>query len=281
MILPFTKMQGIGNDFVLLDARSAPLPNYGRLAEQLCHRRTGIGADGLMIVEAEDGFDARKRFFNPDGTEDFCGNGLRCFARYVGDVLEKSQVRLSTIAGERTAQTNLGEHRNMVRVPMGQAKFDPSELPAETGHPILGMPLEIGGERVEINSVSTGSLHTVLFVSALPDDELFLRISRALEHHPLFPQRTSVMWAVEEASARFRIRIWERGVGETLGCGTGACAVAAVAHRLGMCSGEVLIESRGGILTIDVTDDGELTKTGPAEYVFTGQMEIDPDSLPA
>ncbi len=234
--LPFTKMQAVGNDFVVIEeAFWGATTDWAQTAIRLCNRHKGVGGDGLLVVCPSEVADVRMRMFNPDGTEDMCGNGLRCVVRFAsergyfskGVVETLSGVRAVWIEGENTAAEE-------IHTEMGVPLFRSAELPMRVdAEKVFDYPLTVDGYKtIPVSTVNTGSTHTVIWVKALPGDGLFFDLSPKIEHHPLFPERTSVLW-VHYSVARhvWEIRIWERGVGETLGCGTGACAVAVLAAR--------------------------------------------------
>ena len=274
--LSFHKMHGAGNDFVLLDGLRAPISPHldiSGLAQLLCARHFGVGADGLLSLEPSDVADARMRMWNPDGTSDMCGNGLRCVAQLAHQLkyVEKNNFSIETIAGIRQIQ-RLRDGR--IRTAMGVPHFAPAEVPmdAATSAPLVDGTLEIDGTILRnVTALSTGSTHTVIFRDAELSESEFQNLSPQLENHPLFPARTSVMWAVPDGENKFAIRIWERGAGETLACGTGACAVAVAALATGRARGPVKIESRGGELEVEWNEEnGEIHLTGRATYVYAG-----------
>lgn len=280
-MLPFTKMQAVGNDFVVVEERAWPTDtDWNDTAIRLCDRHFGIGSDGLLLVGPSSVADFRMRMFNPDGTEDMCGNGLRCvfrFARKQG-YFTSLHATGETLDGIHTATSSDGI---LWSVGMGVPQFDPEAIPVLIeADAVLNYPLDVEDEEITVSSVSTGSTHTVLFVSELPNDERFFHISPLIEHHPLYPERTSVMWATPdsdcEQGAAWRIRIWERGAGETLGCGTGACAVAVLARATGRSQQtQTAIRSRGGELSVTWSAEGvdsAMTLTGPAEIVYAGTL---------
>lgn len=274
-------MQGAGNDFVLLDRRPADSLDSSELADlarQACRRRVGVGADGLLVLLASRVADVRMRMFNPDGTEDDCGNGLRCVAlrvlRAAGRPAGKLSVETLTGLQEVSVEPGVGSGA-LVTVRMPPARLAPGDLPALSDAPhLLDYALEVDGEVLRAHTVFTGSTHTVLFRT--PDDAEFQRLSSRVESHPLFPMRTSVLWAAPAAGEVIRVRIWERGVGETLGCGTGAAAVAVAGRMAGKSGDTVVIRSRGGDLRVTVADDLSCTLTGPARDVYTGRFGPDP-----
>jgi diaminopimelate epimerase len=270
--LAFTKMEGIGNDFVVVDARHQAPSGWSAMAEPVCNRRYGVGADGLLVIDYSDRADVRMRMFNPDGTEDFCGNGLRCVARYVLDRSHGGQhLLIDTIAGVRQATMETGDGLQLITVQMGEPRFQPEELPMRVDHwPVRDYPLMIEGETLPLTVISTGTTHSIAFVDELPPDERFFRLSPQIERHPVFPDRTSIMWTMVESPDRLRLRIWERGGGETFGCGTGACAAAVAAQMHGFVGEEVTVASKGGKLVIRYRTGEQILMTGPAEYSFEG-----------
>lgn len=288
--LPFTKMQGVGNDFVVVDGRDLRDPGWSGLAREVCHRHFGIGADGLLVIERSHRADVAMRMYNPDGTPDMCGNGLRCVARYVADSAVGSRARpgadgaltIATLAGMRAAAVRYAPGGECsVTVDMGLPRFAPVDIPMRVaGQRVTDYPLEVDGEVLPVTALSTGTAHAVILVDEMPDEETFQRLSPRIENHPLFPERTSVMWTRREDEA-LRVRIWERGAGETWGCGTGACAAAVAARLHGLVGEDVEVRSKGGAVTVHWRDGEALAQTGPAEYVFEGRYALDPDGQAA
>ncbi len=278
-------MQGVGNDFVVIDAAEQPqgisLPG---LAVQTCDRKFGIGADGLLVVAREADADTafQMRMFNPDGSEDMCGNGLRCVSLYnhgrawMGDQTEFTVTVKDGTRRVRQLEVSADGRSGMYGVDMGVPQFAPEKLPfcASGEARIVQYPLTVDGEMFAITAVNTGSTHTVIF-GPQPDEETFQRISPQIENHPLFPERTSVLWATPAGSRAIAIRIWERGAGETLGCGTGACAVgvAAVLNGYTDFNSQTDIVSKGGTLRITWPgEDASVDMVGPAHIVYTGDL---------
>jgi diaminopimelate epimerase len=271
----FTKLQATGNDFVLLDQRQEELPEemLPSLAQSLCDRHFGIGADGLLLLMGSEHGDFRMRMFNPDGTEDMCGNGLRCLVRYLMEEGQTAEAnwQIETIAGLRCVQGTIADGKARISVNMGKPIFEPAALPALfQANPIVDQPLEVNGERHLVTCLSLGTPHACLFPGAPVEDETFLRLSPLIEQHPCFPERTSVLWVHPLSADHLLLRIWERAVGETLSCGTGACAALVAAHLKGLSRRSAVIESRGGVLEVVWQEDDTLLKSGPAEIVFTG-----------
>lgn len=302
-LLPFTKMQAVGNDFVVIEeAVWGAETDWTQEAIRLCDRHKGIGGDGLLVVCPSENADVRMRMFNPDGTEDMCGNGLRCVVRWAVErgyfktnADEPAQIAgiVETLVGPRFAYAQMENGKvGTIVTEMGEPLFHPHKLPmTATGYEtVLDYPLSVDGHGiVAVSTVNTGSTHTVLWVDELPDDELFFSLSPKIEHHPIYPERTSVLWARYSVARRcFDIRIWERGVGETLGCGTGACAVAVLAASQGKIprfaysdskSHHVKIRSKGGELTVmyiagaKLKPYTDLALTGTAHTVYSGIID--------
>ena len=286
--LPFTKMQGVGNDFVLLDEVAwAEHDDWPSLARALCDRRLGVGGDGLLVVGPSMVADLRMRMFNPDGTEDMCGNGLRCAVRFAWEQgrLGGGEGLAEALSGVLSVSVQVDDQGGFVNATtsLGVPHFAPADLPmvaVPDGDRVLDVPLDVDGEIVRVSVVSTGTTHTVIFVPNLPGDDRFLRLSPRIESHSWFPERTSVLWAVVDGPDRLRLRIWERGAGETLGCGTGAAAAAVLARVHDYVrEGETAVQSKGGTLHVrwpGSSPDDAVTLTGPAETVFQGRW---PESL--
>ena len=292
-MIPFTKMHGIGNDFVVLNSFQNALPHdfdFADFAQKTCARRFAVGADGLLLLTKPDemakksGAQIRMRMWNPDGSEDMCGNGLRCIARlaHLHNVVSDSQFTVQTLAGLRDCEVFADGN---VQVEMGKPSFDFAQIPFAPSSELqtsieYSIPL---GDTIlpHVSTLSTGSAHTIVFVDELPDDETFLRLSPQIEHHPWFPQRTSIMWAQVVDSQNINLRIWERGVadekshstGETLACGTGSCATAIAAQITNRCSENVHIHSRGGVLQISWKEGETIQMTGAAKVVYDGVWE--------
>lgn len=271
MSIPFHKMQGAGNDFIVVRGEEH---DWSALAPALCNRHEGIGADGILVALPTETADLRMRMFNPDGTEDECGNGLRCiclYGRELGIVKERA-FRVQTLSGVRACEVLQTKGSPQVRTELGRADLRPAAVPVlwPEGN-ALGFPLRIGAETLDAYSLSTGTAHTVIF--GIPDEARFQRLSPRIEVHKLFPERTSVLWTDIESRGRARVRIWERGAGETLACGTGAAAVAVAGYVTERTGPRLEVTSRGGTLTVEVSDDLEIELTGPAEFVFEGEWQ--------
>lgn len=276
MPLKFTKMHGLGNDFVVIDAINQAVTLSAEQVRQLADRRFGIGCDQLLLVEPspQPGVDFRYRIFNADGSEvQQCGNGARCFARFVRDkgLTDKDTVVVETASGIITLYI---EADGQVRVNMGKPNFIPASLPFKAEQQQLVYELPLGEETLSIGAVSMGNPHAVLQVADVaraPVEQLGPR----LESHPLFPERVNVGFMQVLDKGAIRLRVYERGAAETLACGTGACAAVAVGHRWGLLGDEVRVILPGGELTIRWGGEGEdLWMIGPATTVFEGTINL-------
>ncbi len=276
MKLKFTKMQGAGNDFVVIDAtRQAFAPTPQQLAA-IADRRFGVGCDQIAVVDAasEPGIDFGYRIYNADGSESgMSGNGARCVGRFIVShgLSSKDRIRLKT----KTSAIELhvsGDGR--VRVDMGAPRFEPRDLPFSAAARALCYSVTLdSGDVLEIGAASMGNPHAVLKVSDV-DSAPVAQIGEALQHHPAFPERVNVGFLQIVDRGRVRLRVYERGAGETLACGSGACAAVAVARMWESVDASVEVAVRGGTLVVEWAGEGEpLFLGGPAETVFEGEME--------
>jgi diaminopimelate epimerase len=275
MRLRFTKMHGLGNDFVVLDATRGPLDLTPTLVRDLADRRFGIGCDQLLVVEPprDPATDFHYRIFNADGSEvEQCGNGARCFARFVRDqgLTDKDEIPVGTAAGPIRLYL---DPDGQVRVNMGAPILVPARIPFLVPSQALDYPLEVAGERLTIGAVSMGNPHAVLRVTDLESAPVAM-LGPQIEHHPRFPARVNVGFMQVLDPGHIRLRVHERGAGETLACGTGACA-AVVAGRLWAILGErVRVSLPGGDLVIQWLGGSEpVWMTGPATTVYQGEIE--------
>jgi len=276
--MKFTKMHGTGNDFVLLRAQGGE-QDWSRLAQAMCDRHYGIGADGLILVLPSSRADVGMRMFNPDGSEaEACGNGLRCVAKYAVDEglarPRDGQLSVETATGVLSAQV-FGEKGAVerVRVSMGVPRFAPREIPVlvEAEPPLKDLPLDIEGQRLALTCISMGNPHAVHFVDRPVAEFPLESIGPKVEHHPLFPQRVNFEVARVLGRERMEARVWERGTGATLACGSGACAAVVAAHLQGLAGERVDITLPGGVLTVEWDGAGECYLAGPVELVFVGE----------
>jgi diaminopimelate epimerase len=270
--LKFTKMHALGNDFVVLDARGGGLREPEELARRLCRRRFGIGADQMLVLAGSRKADFRMLIYNADGGEvEMCGNGIRCLARYIWDrgLSRKEVLEIETLAGVIRPERE-GE---MVRVDMGEPVLEGREIPVDLDGLVADYPLEVDGETLLVTCVSMGNPHAVIFVDNLGG----LPVSYygpKIENHPLFPRRTNVEFVEVVGPEEIRMRVWERGAGETLACGTGASAAAVASSLKGLTGRSVRVRLEGGDLLIEWSADGRVYMTGPAEEVFEGEINI-------
>ena len=280
--MQFRKYQGLGNDFILIDARkieSPPVhPDQARL---LCDRRFGVGADGLILALPPQGMgDVRMQIINADGSEaEMCGNGVRCFARFLADLDGASASgswRVETPAGIIVPQLVADQQ---VSVDMGEPFLSPSAIPTniDAGGSLAQAWLEVAGEQLLVAAVGMGNPHAVVQVDDL-DLIAFTELGTALETHPAFPARTNVHFVQVISQNQLRMKVWERGAGATLACGTGACAVLVASHLRGACAREADVELPGGILHICWDEENHLQMVGPAEFVFSGNWSLEEDA---
>ena len=281
MILRFTKMHGIGNDYIYFNAFDQDIPDPSALAVRLSDRRFGIGGDGVILICPSDIADAKMRMFNADGSEGMmCGNGIRCVAKYIYDYAlvpeEQTVITIETLSGIKTIELTVenGE-ATAAKVEMGAAILVPADIPALfDGDSAINEPLEIGGSTYMITAVSMGNPHCVTFTDDVDGIELE-KIGPLFENSPVFPERVNTEFVKVIDDHTLQMRVWERGSGETLACGTGACAAVVAACLNGYCSkGEdVTVRLRGGDLVIRYTDE-TVIMTGPASTVFEGTVEV-------
>lgn len=279
--MQFTKLQGLGNDFVLVDAIGKDR-DWSRMAKTICQLHFGVGADGLLIVLNSEKADFRMRVFNPDGSEaEACGNGLRCFVRYLvaKGLVTGDNYSIETMAGVREARLIHDGTNSLIQVGMGKPEFNPKNIPVavEPGKGKMfdimtgDYPLEMSGKKLLLNFVSMGNPHAVCFIDEPVADFPLKNIGPAVEKYKLFPHGVNFEVARVLSRSRIEMRVWERGAGETLACGSGACAVAIAAHLLGFCDSKVEISLSGGIAEVKWNKKEEAFLTGPAETVFSGE----------
>ena len=280
MAFSFTKWQGCGNDFVLVNGFSERLDeeDLGALAQKICDRHYGIGADGLILVLPSKAADFRMRILNADGSEaEMCGNGIRCFAGVVHDegLSDEEEFTVETGAGILVPRLQLADGKLQgVRVDMGEPTLAGDRIPVlgfGAAH-VVEQPIEAGGEKLSMTCVSMGNPHCVIFVEdaeAVPIE----RIGPLLERHEAFPKKTNVEFAAVLDASHIRMRVWERGAAVTLACGTGSCATLVAAALTGRTERAAEVQLDGGRLQIEWAEDNHVYMTGPAEKVFAGRRE--------
>jgi diaminopimelate epimerase len=271
--LPFTKMQGLGNDFAVVDCREKGWGDWANLAPRLAHRRFGVGCDQVLLLGSSAAADFRLDIYNSDGSRaEMCGNGIRCLARYVREkeITGAEEIRFETLAGIITAC-----HRECdVEVDMGEPEFEGRRIPADADGPVLQQPLSVGEGAVQVTCVSMGNPHAVVFVDdaeSYPVEE----VGPLVECHPFFPKRTNVEFVQVMDPGRLRMRVWERGAGITMACGTGACAAVVASKWTGRTGPDVAVLLDGGELSVRWDRRrGRVYMTGPAVTVFEGRFYL-------
>ena len=279
----FTKMHSSGNDFVVVreeDSRHS----WAKLAKSMCDRRFGVGADGVLVVQPSSKADFKVRVINSDGSEaEVCGNGLICMGRYAIDegIVEasRSDVTVETKAGVKKIELiKQGGKVKQVRVSIGRPRFRPEEIPAlvkaeevdDKTKPVLDYPVFAGNRKLLLNLVSMGNPHAVYFITKPVLDFPLNRLGPVVENHPLFPQRVNFEVVRLVNSKQVEARVWERGAGETMACGSGACAIAVAARLHGFVGDQVDVALPGGTLSVEWDGEGDVKLTGHPELVFTG-----------
>ena len=287
----FVKMQGLGNDFVIVNClESAPPPDekLAALSQAVCDRHFGVGGDGMIFILPDDNSHYRMRMFNPDGSEsEMCGNGIRCFGKYLFDIgVAKGEISVATTKGVQHIElqdAQPGANPLKVRVDMGTPHLLRSQIPMRpsgnssnggSDGQVINQPLEVDGQSYAITAVSMGNPHVVIFVNdveTVPLKELGFQI----EHHDVFPERTNVHFVQVLSAQKLWVRHWERGAGDTLACGTGACASVVAASLTGKIPGRrALAQLPGGDLDIEWAANNHVYMTGPATTVFEGEIDL-------
>ncbi len=274
----FTKMHGTGNDYVYVNLFEEKIPDPEKLAIQVSDRHFGIGSDGLILIAPSEKADCRMIMYNVDGSEGaMCGNGIRCVAKYAYEhgIAKNTHMTVETKSGIKTLDLTVeGEKVVYVRVSMGQAILKPEQIPVKAeGDSFVAQPLVVDGKEYTVTCVSMGNPHCVVFTEGI--DELDLeKIGPKFENHEMFPDRINTEFVEVIDSHTLRMRVWERGSGETISCGTGTCAVTVAAVLNGHCQRgeEIEVQVRGGSLFDTYTESGEVLMKGPAETVFEGAM---------
>ncbi len=272
----FTKMQGAGNDYVYVDCFREKMPSDpAKLSIAISDRHFGVGSDGLILICPSETADARMRMFNNDGSEsEMCGNGLRCVAKFVYDhgIATKNTLRLETGRGILPVDLEIEKGKvRSVRVNMGEPILISEKIPTTlAGDPPQNVPLEIDGTKLEVTCVSMGNPHCVIFVPVITDHQV-LTLGPKIEKHPAFPRRINVEWIQVLSRSEARMRVWERGSGETLACGTGACGAAVAGILTGRFDRNLKMHLVGGDLELHWSEtDNHVYMTGPAVEVFSG-----------
>ncbi|NTU43062.1 MAG: diaminopimelate epimerase [Nitrospirales bacterium] len=282
----FTKMHGLGNDFLVIDCRALELPasfTWPEFSRKACHRRFGIGADQIILLFPSDRADFRMGIYNADGSEvEMCGNGIRCLAKFIWDkgISAKETLEIETLAGIIRPQ----KAGDLVRVDMGEPVFEPEKIPVNrdelsavsyqlSAGKIVDYPLQIEDRELLITCVSMGNPHAVIFLNEAIEEFPVTHYGPFIENHPIFPKRTNVEFVNVKGRDELAMRVWERGSGETMACGTGASATGVAAMVKGLTDRRVTIHLLGGDLIIEWSeDDNHVLMTGPAVEVFEGRI---------
>jgi diaminopimelate epimerase len=283
----FTKLQATGNDFILVDAKSGER-DWSILAREMCNRYFGVGADGLILIESSNAANFKMRLFNSDGSEaEVSGNGLRCFAKYVIDrnMVTKANITVETMSGIRTIEATVSQGSvTHARVNMGPPRFEAKEIPvmiekSQKGSDVVDImsfidyPLKIGRNVFNLSLVSMGNPHAVTFISEPVADFSLVEIGPKVENDRMFPERINFEIGRVLRHDRIEARVWERGAGETLSCGSGACAIAVISKLKGFTDNKVDIMLAGGELTVEWDGKGEVYLIGTVKEVFNGEWQ--------
>ena len=275
-MLEFTKMQGLGNDYIYIDATKIRIKNPSMLAKYMSDRHFGVGADGLILILPSSKADFSMRMFNADGSEaEMCGNGIRCVAKFVYDkcLTDKKIITVDTKAGIKTLTLNVvGKYVDTVKVDMGIPKYESECIPVISNTKIAkNLKIEILDKIFDVTCVSMGNPHTVIFVDDVDSFDV-KKYGELIEKNEMFPQRTNVEFVEIKDNFNIKMRVWERGTGETLACGTGACASVVACVLNGLTSCNVKVQLLGGNLDILYNDNNHVYMTGPAKTVFEGKL---------
>ncbi len=287
--MKFTKMHGAGNDYLYIDARDHDdfSTDWSQLSRSMSDRHFGVGSDGIILIEDSGIADLKMRMFNADGSEsEMCGNGIRCFAKYAIDrglaTPGADGIEVETLAGIRTVVPIYdGDRITGARVAMGEPLLEPGAVPVildpASGYPkgpVTGYPLAVDSLELSLSFVSMGNPHAITFIDQPVGEFPLHTIGPMVEHHSIFPNRVNFETVNITGPGAMAARVWERGSGETMACGTGACAIAVAARLLGIADGRVDITLPGGTLSIDWDGEGEVYLEGPAEEIFSGKWPV-------
>jgi diaminopimelate epimerase len=273
--MKFWKMHGLGNDYVIIDNRNSIIKeeDTSKLAQKLCERRFSIGADGLILVSDSATADIKMRIFNLDGSEaEICGNGIRCFSKYCyeNNIVRKTELTIETLAGLKKTRLIIEDQVvTQVEVDMGIPLFEKSQIPMKGQDRCINEDLTIDGTTFQITCLSVGNPHCVIFVDNVDEAPIHV-VGPKIENHPVFPNRINVVFAEILKKDRLKVRVWERGCGETLACGTGACAAVIAGNVIGKTEKKVVVCLRGGELEIYTSE--HVFMKGSAEKIFEGRL---------
>lgn len=278
MNIKFTKMQAFGNDYIYIDTLSQNMPSsLGDLAKHVSDIHYGIGSDGMVLICPSDTCEFRMRIFNPDGTEgEMCGNALRSTAKYVYDkgLTDKTDFYIETFGGNQHIQLQTADGKvTNITADIGKPVLDTKKIPVcTTLDTFVNQPVSAEGRMFYVTAISWGNPHCVTFLDSLEDLDIALYGPAIETMRSLFPNRTNVTFAQVLDDSRIKIREWERGTGETIGCGTGCCTAVAAANILGLCGRTVTVEQIGGPLHIHWDEQDHMFMTGPSHYICEGEI---------
>lgn len=274
----FWKLHGVGNDFIAIDGRfdNKDSNDYSDLAKKVCHRRFGVGADGLLVVKTSDISDVEMVYYNSDGSRaNMCGNGLRCFCKFVYDnnIVKDTEFSVYTLDGIKKISLNIeSEKKYTIRVNMGKPNFNPKNIPVNTNKEVfIKEKLLIDNKEVEVSSILMGVPHTIVFVDELIKEDIY-KYGKLIEENEIFPNKTNVNFVKVDDKDNIHVYTWERGCGYTLGCGTGMTASVILANYLGKTNEIVNVKSEGGSVRIELLDD--VYMIGNAVKICEGTLEV-------
>lgn len=274
----FWKLHGVGNDFIAIDGRfdNKDSNDYSDLAKKVCHRRFGVGADGLLVVKTSDISDVEMVYYNSDGSRaNMCGNGLRCFCKFVYDnnIVKGTEFSVYTLDGIKKISLNIESEKNYtIRVNMGKPNFNPKNIPVNTNKEVfIKEKLLIDNKEVEVSSILMGVPHTIVFVDELIKEDIY-KYGKLIEENEIFPNKTNVNFVKVDDKDNIHVYTWERGCGYTLGCGTGMTASVILANYLGKTNEIVNVKSEGGSVRIELLDD--VYMIGNAVKICEGTLEV-------
>ena len=276
--MKFTKMQGLGNDYIYVNCLEETVPDPSGTARKISDRHFGVGSDGLVLILPDEQADFRMRMFNSDGSEaEMCGNAARCVGKYIHDrgLSDAEEIRLMTGAGLKILQLKIRDRKTeSVRVDMGEPILEAERIPTTlTGLQVINTPVEALGETYSATCVSMGNPHAVIFVEDAENFDVH-GVGAVIENYPLFPRKTNVEFVTVEDREHLRMRVWERGAGETLACGTGACATLVAVVLNGVSERKATLRLNGGLLTVEWDPEtNHVFQEGPAEFVFDGVID--------
>jgi diaminopimelate epimerase len=275
--MKFTKMQGLGNDYIYVNCLKETIPDPSGTARKISDRHFGVGSDGLVLILPDEQADFRMRMFNSDGSEaEMCGNAARCVGKYIHDrgLSDAEEIRLMTGAGLKILKLKIRDGKTeSVRVDMGEPILEAERIPTTlTGLQVINTPVEALGETYSATCLSMGNPHAVIFVDDADSFDVH-GVGTVIENYPLFPRKTNVEFVTVEDREHLRMRVWERGAGETMACGTGACATLVAAVLNEVSERKAILRLNGGLLTVEWDQEtNHVFQEGPAEFVFDGEF---------